>query len=277
MKTIAALFFVFFFSTFQYISLAQVGADCTTPHVITSLPFSQTGLTTAGSGNDFDETDACASNYMTGEDYVFTYTPATNQTVEIILSNTGMGVGLFVLDDCPDQSAACIDMAEAALGNPTLPQVVLTSGTTYYIVVSTYDSFIPNPSTAFDIAINELVTEDVGILEILAPFSNCSLSASENVTVVIMNFGINAISNFDVVFEVNSTVIATENVSSLISAESTLEYTFTQTADLSSIGTTYTITAYTQFAGDENAANDEAEKQVTNTEILATFPYEEDF
>ena len=97
------LLITFIFST-NY-NKAQTGTDCANPNVITSLPFVQAGMTTAGSVSDYGASDACGSTYMDGEDYVFTYTPGSNQNISITLSNTGAGVGLFVLDDCPDQPA----------------------------------------------------------------------------------------------------------------------------------------------------------------------------
>lgn len=128
------------------------GATCATANVITTLPYSISNLTTEGAGDDYSSTDACGSNYMGGDDYVFEYTPATDTCVNIVLSNTASYTGLFLLDACPDNGAAnCIMQATESGGNPAIYDTHLTGGTTYYIVISTW----PTPDfTPFDIAID---------------------------------------------------------------------------------------------------------------------------
>ena len=135
--------------TIQWQVTAGVCGACPVDQVIASTPFSQTGLTTAGAGDDFDNTDACASNYMNGDDYVFEYTPAANECVNISLTNTSTWVGLFVTDGCPS-TGVCIASNTNSAGNPSLSGVNLTAGTTYYFTVSTF----PAPQTTpFDISI----------------------------------------------------------------------------------------------------------------------------
>ncbi len=144
--------------------LAQAGASCANPFVISSLPYTQTGMTTCGFGDDFSSLDACGSAYMGGDDFVFTYTSAGNESITITLSNTGTWVGLFVTDGCPSlATTTCINPSASGGacggggganntqvgGNPYGTWDLIAPGT-YYFTVSTW----PSPQcTPFDINI----------------------------------------------------------------------------------------------------------------------------
>ncbi len=140
---------------FVYFYAFGQGNTCANPEVISALPFTQTGMTTCGFGNDYNSADACSSSYMDGDDYVFAYTPSTNQAISITLSNTDTWTGVFVLDGCPDVGGTnCVASATNSGGNPALCGVNLIAGVTYYIIVSTW----PLPQcTPFDIDIRETV------------------------------------------------------------------------------------------------------------------------
>jgi len=93
---------------------------------------------------------------------------------------------------------------------------------------------------------------------ILAPVTGCALTNSEAVTIRIFNSGPGTINApFDVSFNItgplNSSATETVMVGS-IPMNSTLTYTFTATADLSTAGT-YTMDATVTVAGDPNATN----------------------
>ncbi|MDP8220100.1 MAG: carboxypeptidase regulatory-like domain-containing protein, partial [Candidatus Stygibacter frigidus] len=127
------------------------GTSCADPYFIDALPFVETGMTTEGFGDDYDNTMACANYYMGGDDFVFSYTPTENMSVDITLTNTLTYTGVFVIQGFVDDPAAvCVAMSTVYGGNPFLEDVVLPMGETYYIVVSTW----PAPQfTPFDIAI----------------------------------------------------------------------------------------------------------------------------
>ncbi|MFN6037629.1 MAG: T9SS type A sorting domain-containing protein [Bacteroidota bacterium] len=127
-----------------------LGSSCTlNPHVINSIPFSANGLTTCCKGNDYNSTNACGSLYMNGEDYVFSYTPTSNITVDITVSNADPSSGLFLVDGCPN-TGTCVGSATGA-SSLDLCGLTLNAGTTYYIIVDTW----PNPNcTPFDIFIS---------------------------------------------------------------------------------------------------------------------------
>jgi|GEM_PF-6645708 len=127
------------------------GDDCTIPYTINAVPFNQAGLTTCNADDDYDDTDACTSNYMTGEDFIIEFTAPSTDCFEFDLTATGTWTGVFILDGCPDDAATnCISSATESGGNPTL-QENLISGQTYTIVVSTAS---PPDCTDFDLAID---------------------------------------------------------------------------------------------------------------------------
>lgn len=130
------------------------GAGCVGATSISSLPYSQTGFNTSGAGDDFDNSDACGSYYMGGDDFVFEYTPASDECISVTLSNTGSYTGVFITDLCPDDALAnCVDYDTDSGGDPYISTVSLNGGTTYYITVSTF----PSPqSTMFDIDIENV-------------------------------------------------------------------------------------------------------------------------
>lgn len=128
-----------------------VGNTCSNAFVVPSLPYNQSGFTTCGFGDDYNNASACGSNYLDGDDFVFRYTSPGNECIKVQLTNTATYTGFFVLDDCPDNPAAnCIASREEIGGNPVLRRIDLNDPGDYYIVVSTW----PNPQcTPFNISI----------------------------------------------------------------------------------------------------------------------------
>ncbi len=128
-----------------------IGNTCANPFPIPGLPYSQQGFTTCGFGDDYDNTTACSSSFMNGEDFVFSYSSPGDECIRIDLENTGQNTGFFVYDGCPTLSN-CVAQRTEVDGNPKLRRINLDSAGTYYIVVSTQ----PNPNcTPFDIEITQ--------------------------------------------------------------------------------------------------------------------------
>ena len=134
----------------------SAGYDCSTPQTIGSIPYTNTGLSTCCYGDDYDNTDACGSAFMNGDDYVFDYTPTAAGCIDVTVSNTGGNtVGVFIVDACPDAGGATC-MGNASGTNPTA-SATLASGTTYYIVVSTNGT---PQCTQFDISVSSSASGD---------------------------------------------------------------------------------------------------------------------
>jgi gliding motility-associated-like protein len=98
-----------------------------------------------------------------------------------------------------------------------------------------------------------------------APVSGCSLTATENVTVRIFNFGPGTINTpFNVSYSINGGAPVTEMVAAPnIPANTSFNYTFTTQADLSVPGT-YTFDATVTLAGDPTAGNNTYSGYVVN-------------
>ena len=96
---------------------------------------------------------------------------------------------------------------------------------------------------------------DVGIVDIVQP-SDGVLSGAETVEVTVRNFGTDPQSNVPVNFTVDGGGLVSEVIAGPIPPATNVSYTFTGTANLNTVGQTYSIEACTGLVGDENTAND---------------------
>ncbi len=135
-------------------------SNCGATSVIASLPFSESN-TTCCRDDDYTSADGCASSYQDGEDFMYEYTPSSNETIDITLTGTTTFTGIFITDRCPDHpSAVCVANTTSTSGNPMLCGVNLTGGTTYYIMIDTE----PGPTcTPFNIIITEASAPTCGL------------------------------------------------------------------------------------------------------------------
>ena len=118
-----------------------------------------------------------------------------------------------------------------------------TVGTTYVLTAyTTYDSDEDSENDSVTVDITHLNPNDIGVSEIISPSSGELLSNAEPVTVTITNYGGATQYDFDVTFELNGEIV-TETVPGPLEGNSSMEYTFTQTVDVSVFGT-YSITVY---------------------------------
>ncbi len=140
---------------------AGAPSTCASATNIASLPFSQTGNSTCCRANSVTAAQGCASSYQDGEDFLYTYTPSTNQTIDITLTGTLSYTGVFVTDRCPTLGGAvCVGQATSSSGNPLLCGVNLVAGTTYYIMIDTD----PTPNcTPFNISISASSAPSCGL------------------------------------------------------------------------------------------------------------------
>lgn len=110
-------------------------------------------------------------------------------------------------------------------------------------------------------------TKDVGVITIDTPESG-ALTTAEPVQVTVYNFGEEAQSNFPITLKLDGTTIATETFTNTIAPGSAVEYTFTATANLGTVGQTYVLEAATGLTGDEDPANNATTKSVTHLNPL---------
>lgn len=115
--------------------LPTTGNSCSNPYVIPSLPFTLTA-STCSFGNDYNNTHACLSNWMNGEDFVFQFTTAATRCINITTSGMYTFSGLFILNGCPNAGGTtCLTKYESGgAPQPFITGYTLPAGT-YYIVL----------------------------------------------------------------------------------------------------------------------------------------------
>ena len=104
--------------------------------------------------------------------------------------------------------------------------------------------------------------DDSGVVSIDAPNTG-TLTATEDITVTVRNFGSNSLSNIPMSYTVNAGPAVNDTFVGPLAAGATASFTFGTQADMSAAGD-YTIVASTNLAGDSNPANDSTTKTVTN-------------
>jgi len=127
---------------------------------VPALPYNSGAGTTCGQGDDLTiaNTTICGStNYLTGEDRVFVFTPTTSGQVTISLNApTASWTGLMLFDGCPvggcgPGTGNCIAYAQDFLGSKSFCAPV-TAGTTYYLILDSYAFPTCNAYTALTIS-----------------------------------------------------------------------------------------------------------------------------
>ncbi len=259
--------------------------DCSSADEISAIPFSSTGLTTTGTLNDYDADDACGSAAMVNEDYVFAFTPAADMQINVALLNTAIvtgsiipfaNVGLFITDACPDDPGAnCVASAVAA-SNPSVTNVDLTSGITYYIIVSSANTALGDETNVnFDIQITKNADYDVAIVSILVDPSSCGLEES-TLGCSIINNGLQAATGFEVSYTLNGGPAVIETYTETINPGETADFEFTDAVNFPTVGE-YEIIVTLTLTGDENTENDEMSVTRVRLPKYDSFPFTEDF
>jgi uncharacterized repeat protein (TIGR01451 family) len=145
-QLLLSLFAIVFTSIF--ISYSQSGFTCNDAIAIPLLPY-QTTDDTANYADTYDinQPASCigtSGNYMGGNDVFYSYTPTSNEVINIKMSPNASWSGIFVYDGCANLGISCL--AGVANGNSALreiPQLAVLAGHTYIITISTF----PSPQT----------------------------------------------------------------------------------------------------------------------------------
>lgn len=140
--------------------LDALGANNVT---VAALPYSVTGQSTAGSGNELTSstavTTSCASSsYYGGEDRVYMFTPSSSGDITITLSNANSYASIMLYEGCPLKNAytcggtqgSCVGYDADSGSGPETITASVSAGTTYYLVLDIY----PSPSNyTYDLSI----------------------------------------------------------------------------------------------------------------------------
>lgn len=268
---------LFCFSLFFITAFSQVGKDCSNPDIISSLPFSAIGKTTAGYGMDY-QIGPNNTTYMTGNDYVYRFQPATNMNLTINLTNTNYFCGLFLMSNCPDAPGVhCVSAVEASSGNPSIYNIAVYSDTVYYIIIDTYNAANLFPSTTFNINVVEAFNIDLEAYMLRAPRTSCSLTDTAGVVLLYKNMGNNTLYNVTVGYQIDANPPVIETHMDQILPYQYYYYTFSTRTDLSIPNKTYNIKVFTAYPGDVNNLNDTIIFPITNNNNVSVFPYFQDF
>lgn len=126
-----------------------------------------------------------------------------------------------------------------------------------------------------DIRVYE-VFNDLQMLSIDAPLkASCGLTNATSIKVSVRNSANNAISNIAVRYRINNGAWISETIPS-IAANTTVQYNFTTTADLSGLST-YSIQAIVDYTSDSFKENDTTATTVINSPIISSYPYLQNF
>ncbi|MBX2972800.1 MAG: hypothetical protein KF797_06845, partial [Flavobacteriales bacterium] len=133
----------------------SLGANSVT---IGSLPYSTTGQSTCGSGNNVTAANvivACGStSYYGAEDRTYTFTAPVTGVYNILLTTgTDQDAGIMLYQGCPFTSGStCVGNAQSTTGLTRTLTPTLTMGETYYLVVDNFPS--PACITTYSLAID---------------------------------------------------------------------------------------------------------------------------
>jgi hypothetical protein len=121
------------------------------------------------------------------------------------------------------------------------------------------------------------VTNDIQMVRIDTPVSSsCALSNAVPVRVTVRNTASATITNIPVVLRVDGNIIATETIPS-IAGNTTIQYTFSPaTANLSANGN-HVVEVWAELVTDTYRLNDTAKVTLTNSPVITSFPYLENF
>ena len=139
-----------------------------------------------------------------------------------------------------------------------------TVGQTYMVRSYTSyatDEFNENDTTTQNVT--HLLGVDLGVTAITSPSTGTGLTAAENVTVSITNFGSDTQTSVPVFYTVNGGTPVQETYTGSIASGASATFTFSATADLSALGS-YTLVAGTEAVGDGDMSNDDFTKVVYN-------------
>ena len=131
---------------------ANLGAGNVT---VPSLPYSATGETTVGAGNEITGSNvvSCGSSYyFDGLDKVYIFTPTTSGSVTINMTSTEGYTGITVFEGCPF-SGSCLAYQQNYQTGLKKVCINVTAGVSYYLVVDT-DAYSNSSIASFDLTIS---------------------------------------------------------------------------------------------------------------------------
>jgi gliding motility-associated-like protein len=143
----------------QSFTTAAPGLTCAAPIVVTTLPYTNSNNTSNFGDNAPIEGSPGAtgcgstSNYLNGNDVVYSFTPTFTGTINVAMTPTGTWSGIFAYSSCANIGVNClagVANSQTSIRTFDLPVV---AGSTYYFVISTW----PDPqTTGYTLVINRI-------------------------------------------------------------------------------------------------------------------------
>tara|TARA_R110002050_G_scaffold109799_1_gene221452 strand:+ start:203331 stop:207902 length:4572 start_codon:yes stop_codon:yes gene_type:complete len=152
MKKITKLGALFGFLFLTQFAFSQAGSTFTNPLIVSSLPNVATGESTCGFGDNYSTSDiACTGNYLNGDEKIYSFTPSANIVdFNVELTNISDSYsGMYITDDSTSTGNCVGSVGSSGTSTRGIYGVSLVSGTTYYIIVSTWAT--PQCITSYDI------------------------------------------------------------------------------------------------------------------------------
>lgn len=126
-----------------------------------------------------------------------------------------------------------------------------------------------------NVAIYVPPTDDAVAVEEIAPESACGLSATEMISLIVLNNGQNDITSIDAGYEVGAQT-ASETFSVTIPSGESDTINFVTPVDMSTPGG-YDFSLWIELTGDQDASNDTVWFTVDNIPVISSLPYSEGF
>ena len=131
----------------------------------------------------------------------------------------------------------------------------------WFITENKQGSQISNPVGVFQIVSDN--DYDLGVVDIPSPTSS-AFSGPVNITASIYNYGQSPVSNFNIYYQVDGGSQVVETYIGTVVPLQTVNYTFSNAADLSNEGQTYSIEAGTLLSNDQDNNNNSYAVDVTH-------------
>lgn len=128
-----------------------------------------------------------------------------------------------------------------------------------------------------DINIDQAPDFDMAITSWVNPSTGCALTANEDITIEVLNAGALPQDSIPVSYSIDggTTFIGPEYIYGPIASGATVIYTFAQQADMSA-GAVYDCIAFIDTV-DSNSSNNSVSISITNSPLITTYPYYQDF
>lgn len=137
--------------------------------------------------------------------------------------------------------------------------------------INTYEGFAVD-----DVSIIEQPAVNGELTSIFSPQSNCGLTATEDITVIVNNIGSLQMDSIIVSYSFDGGTAVTEVFNQVIAIGGSATVTLASTVDLSTSGD-YDLTVWVTTIGDGDPTNDTIATVITSIPTVSTIPYFEDF